>query len=82
MFEHFNAVFVVRECNIKYYKSANFEDHLEVCTHVSKKSPVRLNLIQEVKRKKEILVSAEVELAVIDSNGSISKLSQKLLEKI
>ena len=78
----FNAIFVVRECNVKYHKSANFEDHLDVCTYVSKKTPVRLNLIQEVKREKEILVTAEVELAVVDSNGSISKLPKDLLEKI
>ena len=78
----FNAIFVVRECNVKYYKSANFEDHLYVCTYVSKKTPVRLNLIQEVKREKEILVTAEVELAVVGSNGSISKLPKDLLEKI
>ena len=78
----FNAIFVVRECNVKYHKSANFEDHLDVCTYVSKKTPVRLNLIQEVKREKEILVRAEVELAVVGSNGSISKLPKDLLEKI
>ena len=78
----FNAVFVVRECNIKYYKSANFEDHLEVHTYISTKTPVRLKLIQKVKRGKEVLVSAEVELAVIGSNGSISKLPQNLLNKI
>ena len=78
----FNAIFVVRECNVKYHKSANFEDHLDVCTYVSKKTPVRLNLIQEVKREKEILVTAEVELAVVDSNGSINKLPKDLLEKI
>ena len=78
----FNAIFVVRECNVKYHKSANFEDHLDVCTYVSKKTPVRLNLIQEVKREKEILVTAEVELAVIDSNGSITKLPISLLNKI
>ena len=79
---NFNAIFVVRECNIKYHKSANFEDNLDVCTYVTKKSPVRLNLIQEVKRKKETLVTAKVELAVIGSNGSISKLPNNLLEKI
>ena len=78
----FNAIFVVRECNVKYHKSANFEDHLDVCTYVSKKTTVRLNLIQEVKREKEILVTAEVELAVVGSNGSISKLPKDLLEKI
>ena len=80
--KEYNAVFVVRECNIKYHKSANFEDQLEIHTHVIKKTSVRLNLKQQVTRADEILVTAEVELAVIDSNGSISKLSQKLLEKI
>jgi len=64
-----------------YKTKVDFEDHIGVCTYVSKKLPVRLNLIQEVK-KKEILVTTEVELAVIDSNGSISKLPKNLLEKI
>jgi acyl-CoA thioester hydrolase len=47
---NFNVIFVVQECNIKYHKSANFEDNLEVCTYDSKKSTVRLNLIQEAER--------------------------------
>ena len=80
--DQFNVIFVVRECNVKYIKSANFEDNLEVKTKVIKKSFVRLNLLQEVSRNNEILVTAQVELAVIDSNGSISKLPQDLLEKI
>ena len=80
--DQFNAIFVVRECNIKYFKSANFEDNLEVKTKVMNKSPVRLNLLQEVSRDNEILVTAQVELAVIDSDGSVSKLPKDLLEKI
>ena len=80
--DQFNAIFVVRECNIKYLKSANFEDNLEVKTKVIKKSSVRLNLLQEVSRNNEILVTAQVELAVIDSNGSVSKLTKDLLKKI
>ena len=78
----FNAIFVVRECNVKYHKSANFEDRLEVSTHIAAKTPVRLKLMQEVKRGKETLVTAKVELAVIDSNGLISKLPKNLLDKI
>ena len=80
--EQFNVVFVVRECNVKYLKSANFEDNLEVKTKIIKKSPVRLNLLQEVSRNNEILVTAQVELAVIDSSGSVSKIPKDLLEKI
>ena len=80
--DQFNAIFVVRECNVKYLKSANFEDNLEIKTKVIKKSPVRLNLLQEVSKNDEILVTAQVELAVIGNNGSVSKISKDLLEKI
>ncbi len=80
--DQFNVIFVVRECNVKYLKSANFEDNLEVKTKVVKKSSVRLNLLQEVYKNNEILVTSQVELAVIDSNGSVSKLPKDLLEKI
>ncbi len=78
----FNIIFVVRECNIKYHKPAKFEDSLVVRTYILKKTPVRLNLKQEVVCGEKILVTAEVELAVIDKNGSITKISKELLEKI
>ena len=81
MNEH-DIMFVVRSCSIKYLKFAVFEDKLNIETKVQKKTNVRLNLLQEVKRGGEVLVSAEVELAVIDRSGSIKKLTQELLEKI
>ena len=77
-----DTMFVVRTCNIKYLKSANFEDNLSIKTKVQKKTNVRLNLLQEVKRDGEVLVSAEVELAVVDRSGSVKKLSKGFLEKI
>jgi len=81
MNEH-DIMFVVRECNIKYLKSAVFEDNLSIETAVLKKTNVRLNLLQEVKRGGEVLVSAEVELAVVDRSGSIKKLSKEFFAKI
>ena len=81
MNEH-DIMFVVRECNIKYLKSAVFEDNLSIETAVLKKTNVRLNLLQEVKKGEEVLVSAEVELAVVDRSGSIKKLSENLFAKI
>ena len=77
-----DIMFVVRTCNIKYLKSAVFEDNLSVETTVLKKTNVRLNLLQEVKRGEEVLVSAEVELAVVDRSGSIKKLPQDFFAKI
>ena len=81
MNEH-DIMFVVRGCNIKYLKSAVFEDNLSVETTVLKKTNVRLNLLQEVKRGGEVLVSAEVELAVVDRSGSIKKISKDFFAKI
>ena len=77
-----DAIFVVRSCNIKYLKSANFEDELQINTIIANKTAVRLNLVQEVRRGADLLVAAEVELAVIDSKGRVRKLSSNLLEKI
>ena len=81
MNEH-DILFVVKNCNIKYKTAAVFEDNLSVETTVLKKTNVRLNLLQEVKRGGEVLVSAEVELAVVDRSGSIKKLSKDFFAKI
>ena len=59
-----------------------FEDNLSIETAVLKKTNFRLNLLQEVKRGGEVLVSAEVELAVVDRSGSIKKLSKDFFAKI
>ena len=81
MNEH-DIMFVVKNCNIKYIKGAVFEDNLSIETTVLKKTNVRLNLLQEVKRGGEVLVSAEVELAVVDRSGSIKKLPKDFFAKI
>ena len=49
---------------------------------ILKKTSVRLNLLQEVKRKEELLVSAEIELAVVNDKGDIKKLPDQLFSKI
>ena len=69
----FDCVFVVKSCNIKYLKPAKFEDELIITAKILKKSFVRLVLLQEVKRKTEILVKADVELAIIDNNGKVTR---------
>ena len=78
----YNAFFVVRSCNTKFLKSAKFEDSLSIHTKVLKKTPVRIKLLQDIKRDGDILVSSEVELAIIKSDGSVQKLPEKLISKI
>ena len=49
---------------------------------IIKKSFVRLNLLQEVKREEELLVSAEIELAVINQLGNVNKLPSNFFDKL
>ena len=77
-----DTIFIVKSCNVKYLKPANFEDKLEINTSIANKTAVRLNLVQEVRRGEELLVVANIELAVIDNKGFVRKLHPDLLEKI
>ena len=78
----FDCVFVVKSCNIKYLKPAKFEDELLITAKILKKSFVRVILLQEVKKKDEILVTAEIELAITDNNSKIKKLPENLYKKL
>tara|TARA_B100001057_G_scaffold498587_1_gene606121 strand:+ start:375 stop:770 length:396 start_codon:yes stop_codon:yes gene_type:complete len=78
----YNIMFVVRTCNIKYIKPANFEDELLITTSIIKKTAVRLNLLQEISRNNELLVSAELELAVVNTKSEVAKLPKDLLNTI
>jgi len=80
--DQYDCIFVVKECDIKYLKSAHFEDQIEIKSSVIKKSPVRLILLQEVFRKTVILVTSTVELAIVNAKGSVIKLPKELLSKI
>ena len=77
-----DIIFVVRSCNIRYIKPAEFEDKLSVQSSIIKKTAVRINLLQLIKKKEELLVSAEIELAIVNSKGKINKLPPGILEKL
>ena len=77
-----DIIFVVRSCNIRFIKPAEFEDKLSVQSSIIKKTAVRINLLQVIKKKEELLVSAEIELAIVNSKGKINKLPPGILEKL
>ena len=81
MNEH-DIMFVVRSCNIRYLKSAVFEDNLSVATAVLKKTNVRLNLLQEVKKSGKVLVRVNPKFyrpAEVDILQGCSEKAKKIL---
>ena len=49
-----DVIFIVRTCNTKHLKPAKFKDELYVQTKVIKKPSVRINLLQEIKKRSVI----------------------------
>ena len=43
-----DIIFVVRSCNIRYIKPAEFEDKLSIQSTIIKKTAVRINLLQVI----------------------------------
>ena len=73
-----NTFIVVRYCHVDYKKPVRFEDVIEIMSEISKISPVRINLIQSAKVSSETRVEAEVELAIVDSDGKPKKMPEDL----
>ena len=71
---------VVRTCNTKYEKPVKFEEEIDIETYVTKISPVRINLTQNVLVKGDLRVKADVELAAIDHVGKPKKMTDDLYQ--
>ena len=80
--EKFNVIFVVKSLTSKYIAPAKFEDDLIVVTKITEKSPVRLILEQNIEKNSKLIFKSTIELAVVSSNGKVSKLPDELLSLI
>lgn len=65
--EHRGVVFVVRNMQIKYMQPAKFDDMLEVASVLAELSRCRLVFDQKLLRGDEVITTATVEVASVDS---------------
>lgn len=64
-----NLVWIVRRMEIDFRSPARIDDILTVETHTAAISGARVKMHQEIKRNGELLISAIVEAAMINSAG-------------
>ena len=66
--------FVVRSCSVKYRKPARLDDSLDVRTRVERiRGPV-LDVLQNVYRADDLLVSIDLRIACMNSEGRVQSL--------
>ena len=65
--EEENLLFVVHQINIKFIKPAVFNDLIEVETRLKRLTSVRVQLEQQIKRNKDLLITASVEVVGVNA---------------
>lgn len=65
--EEENLLFVVHQINIKFIKPAVFNDLIEVETRLKQLTSVRVQLEQQIKRNKDLLITASVEVVGVNA---------------
>jgi acyl-CoA thioester hydrolase len=74
--------FAVRRMVMDFHKPARIDDLLEVETLVGEPAGARINLVQSVRRGSDVLVAAEVTVALIDDAGRPRRLPAEIARRL
>ena len=79
--EKFEALIIVKSCNIEYKKSAFLEDELTIRSFVKSISKTSFFMNQIITKDEKIIVEARVHLVFIDKNGKPIKIPEDIYLK-
>ena len=79
--EEFNALIIVKSCNIEYKKSAFLEDELTIRSFVKSITKTSFFMNQIITKDEKIIVKAQVHLVFIDKNGKPIKIPEDIYSK-
>ena len=79
--EEFNALIIVKSCNIEYKKSAFLEDELTIRSFVKSITKTSFFMNQIITKDEKIIVEARVHLVFIDKNGKPIKIPKDIYSK-
>ena len=79
--EEFDALIIVKSCNIEYKKSAFLEDELTIRSFVKSITKTSFFMNQIITKDEKIIVEARVHLVFIDKNGKPIKIPEDIYSK-
>ena len=79
--EEFNALIIVKSCNVEYKKSAFLEDELTIRSFVKSITKTSFFMNQIITKDERIIVEAQVHLVFIDKNGKPIKIPEDIYLK-
>ena len=79
--EEFDALIIVKSCNIEYKKSAFLEDELTIRSFVKSITKTSFFMNQIITKDEKTIVEAQVHLVFIDKNGKPIKIPEDIYLK-
>jgi len=79
--DDFDALIIVKACNIEYKKSAHLEDELNIRSFVKSITKTSFFMNQIITKDEKIIVEAQVHLVFIDKNGKPIKIPEDIYLK-
>ena len=82
LLKDYNVLIMVRSCNISYKKFAILEDKLKVISEFNHIGKASFNMIQIIRRNKDLILTAEVEMVTVNNKGKVVKIPDILYKKL
>ena len=79
--ENFDALIIVKSCNIEYKKTAHLEDELTIRSFVKSITKTSFFMNQIITRDEDIIVEAQVHLVFVDLKGKPIKIPDEIYSK-
>jgi len=78
--ENFNALIIVKSCNIQYIKSAYLEDELNIRSFIKSITRASFIMSQIITRKEDLITEAQVHLVFTNELGKPVKIPNIIYE--
>ena len=79
--EDFEALIIVKACNIEYKKSAHLEDELTIRSFVKSITKTSFFMNQIITKNKDVIVEAQIHLVFVNKEGKPVKIPDEIYSK-
>ena len=79
--DQYNAIIIVKSCNIEYKKSAYLEDDLRIRSFVKSITKTSFFMNQFISRKNDVIVESKIHLVFVNKQGKPIKIPDEIYQK-
>ena len=79
--DNFDALIIVKSCNIEFKKSSHLEDELTIRSFVKSITKTSFFMNQIITRNEDTIVEAQVHLVFVDQKGKPIKIPDEIYSK-